>query len=221
MKNTIKSSLLVILVIGLSSCASDYPCGEPRAGRCSSMTQNYQNAQHNIVNPEDLPVNGSYSGCTSGGCGSGSSASNSSYSLNPNRNFPQAYANGSPLISTPSMMRVWYGPYIDSDNVFHDQEYQYMITDRGHWLAGTNKVFGRNLNGYASTTTLVQSTNDGSTDATTVNQPQNPKSAAMGTAQQGANSTNSLANSNSPALNFLKNSAANQQPQQMGMSQGQ
>ena len=189
MKKLAIHSIILTSIALLSSCASDYPCGEPRSGRCSNMTQNFQNAQGKIVNPEDLPVNGKYAGCSSSGCGS--SNSNSGYSLSPNSGFPQAYANGSPLISTPSMMRVWYSPYIDSDNIFHDQSYQYMITDRGHWLAGTNKVFGRNSNGYLNNTVLVQSSNPGGTDATTANQPQQtPRSAAMNTAQQGASATN-------------------------------
>lgn len=193
-----KKILLPIICLFAVSCASDYPCGEPRSGRCQSMTQSYNNSLTPVTNPEDLPVNGNYASCSGGSCKSASNdPSKTLAAFSMNAKYPQAYSNGSPLISTPNMMRVWYAPYVDSDNIFHDQEYQYMIVDRGHWLFGSNTVFGKTMSEYSNTTTLIQSSNP--VDQTS--QP-NTSNKALDTAQQGANQVNQ---SSTPALNMFKN----------------
>lgn len=181
--------LLLILLINLISCASDYPCGEPRSGRCSSVTQNYNNSMHNVVNPEDLPLENKRMGCKAGECSLSSHRANSNINkmINDNR-YPQVPENGSPLVSTPSMLRVWYAPYVDNDNIYHDQEYQYMIVDKGHWIYGSNSVYGRGASGVDTPATkLIQSENLNNKFNTEEEKPQQ----------------NSTFN-NTPALNFLK-----------------
>ena len=190
--------LLSILVTAslLSACATDYPCGEPRTGKCSNVTMNYNASMQGVVNPDDLPINGSTApNCGSSAC-KASKANQIITKYAQDNKYPQIPVNGSPLLSTPNMMRVWYAPYVDSDNIYHDQEYQYMIIDRGHWLYGSNSAFGRNTPNLSSNTTrLIQSTNDGTSLDT-----QTPDQAAQNVAK--ISSTNQP--SNTPALDFLK-----------------
>ena len=180
MKKLIILSTLMII----TGCATDYPCGEPRAGRCSSVSDNIQKSNQPVTNPEDLPIN-PYENCANGKC-TVKNSSNTGFSQ-----YPQLPANGSPLVSTPSMMRVWIAPYIDTDNIYHEQNYQYMLVDRGRWLYGTNKVFGRNGTNLGTNTTLVQDTN-----SVVSNNTNSTSNTAQQANQNTANAT--------PALNYLK-----------------
>jgi type IV conjugative transfer system lipoprotein TraV len=192
MKKILTLSTFIVL---LSGCATDYPCGEPRIGKCSNVTMNYNASLQGVVNPDDLPVNGS----TNPSCGLRCKSLKANKSITEyvqKSKYPQIPENGSPLLSTPSMMRVWYTPYIDSDNIYHDQEYQYMVVDRGHWLYGSNSIYGRNsptLTG--ATTKLIQSTND-NVIQDNPNQDQNAHKTAQASI---ANQPN-----NTPALDFLR-----------------
>lgn len=197
MKNLI---ILFILSLFMVACATDYPCGEPRTGRCSSISENYERSNQPIINPEDKPIN-PHENCQSGNCGNNSnngSTGNSSGSWFSSSNkdrksnlYPQIPANGSPLVSTPSMMRVWISPYVDADNIYHDQGYQYMLVDRGHWLFGANDLFGRSKSFKQLTTTLYQDSNPSAEDRSN-DTPQK-------TGNNGVNNANTT-----PALNYLK-----------------
>jgi type IV conjugative transfer system lipoprotein TraV len=193
MKKILSISILLFL---LTACASDYPCGEPRTGKCSNVTMNYDASMQGVVNPDDLPINGS----SAPGCGNGvckpSKVNQTISKYSQDSKYPQVPANGSPLLSSPDMMRVWYSPYVDSDNIYHDQEYQYMIIDRGHWLYGSNAAFGRNVpNLSGNTTKLIQSTNDSL----------NSDNQGADQAAQNVTKMSSLNQpSNTPALDFLK-----------------
>lgn len=184
-----KILVIISTILLLTGCATDYPCGEPRAGRCSSVSDNIQKSTQPVVNPEDLPIN-PYENCSSGKCGSNTNLSN----INGFSKYPKIPSNGSPLVSTPTMMRMWIAPYVDVDNIYHEQNYQYMLVDRGHWLNGANSFFGRS-DGYSQNkTTLIQDTNDV------------VQNSGQSGSQQNNNQTttsNGTAN-NTPALNFLK-----------------
>ena len=194
--------LFLILPIFLVSCATDYPCGEPRTGKCSNVTMNYEASLHGVTNPDDLPVDGSTSStCSSGNCGGGNIYTKKTMNYS-NSGYPQIPANDSPLVSTPAIMRVWYSPYVDSDNIYHDQEYQYMLVDRGRWIFGANSIFGRDVDSYMSkTTTLVQSTNDSYMVMPDTNQTANANKTARASANNQSNDT--------PALDFLKQQGTN------------
>jgi hypothetical protein len=180
-----KKIIYVTCLVAITACATDYPCGEPRAGRCSSVSNNIQTSYQPVVNPEDLPIN-PHEGCNSGSCTSKNQA-NSGVAK-----YPTIPGNGSPLVSTPSMMRVWVAPYIDSDNIFHEQNYQYLLVDRGRWLYGSNSVFGRVFSNNQVSTVLIQDSNAANND----------NSAVSNNVNKAATQVNP--NNNTPALNFLK-----------------
>lgn len=125
----------------LISCASaPYPCGEPGAGKCSSVTANYDNSYHNYTNKDDLPSQNQWQGSSR----VTSSSNSSNIKAKPQKLFQfkeyaQVPANGAPLLSTPKMLRVWVTPYTDNDNIYHDQYYEYMIVDRGTWKFNNNQ----------------------------------------------------------------------------------
>ena len=123
----------ILTLLGLiAGCSTTYPCGEPSAGKCSSTTENYRNSYTNYTNPDDLDKPGFF------GSSSGSS-SKDPIKMNFNK-YAQIPADGAPLLSQPKMMRVWLTPYTDTDNIYHDQSYEYVIVDRGSWNYSNNKL---------------------------------------------------------------------------------
>ena len=135
--NMKKISLLVFLPLALSlisGCASTYPCGEPSAGKCASVSDNYEHSFTDYTNPDDVD-DGRYKDSASTSVHTKADAVQFSFSK-----YAQTPADGSPLISQPKMMRVWLTPYTDSDNIYHEQGYEYMLTNRGNWLFGNNKL---------------------------------------------------------------------------------
>lgn len=126
----------VLLMVGCAS--APYPCGEPGAGKCSSVTNNYQNSFQDYTNPDDLPGTTGGTSRVTGGDQQSSSSSSPKQVFNF-KNYAQVPANGSPLLSTPKMLRVWITPYTDNDNIYHDQYYEYMIVDRGSWNFNNNQ----------------------------------------------------------------------------------
>lgn len=147
-----KTYIAILSSLTLISCASaPYPCGEPGAGNCKSVTSNYDRSFGNYTNPDDMPSNDALSpdgidrtqyskkspqAQSATGSSSGSNKTNYFTSA---RQYGQVPANGSPLLSTPKMMRVWITPYTDNDNIYHDQYYEYMIVDRGTWNFNNNQ----------------------------------------------------------------------------------
>lgn len=136
----IVTRIRVIIVATLFSlictaCAS-YPCGEPTTGVCSPVSQNYKDSFSDYTNADDLPRDGSSS--------TSSKHKNVPVAFHFSKYF-QVPANNSPLVSQPTMMRVWLTPYTDNDNVYHDQSYEYILTDKGHWLYANNFKTNYNL----------------------------------------------------------------------------
>ena len=195
MKYILSNKLLItsILIGLLSGCASDYPCGEPGVGKCMSVTQNYDSSFNDHTNPEDVAPKGMFGG--SGDDSSSSSDNNKKAVPFKFTNYNQVPSDGSPLISQPTMIRVWLTPYTDTDNIYHEQQYEYIITDKGHWLYGNNKFDGKdNLQSIK----LIQ----GSANNTNLGNYGNPPKKS----QNNAASTNPASVlSDYPALNALKN----------------
>ncbi len=121
--------LLPILILALSSCATDYPCGEPGKGSCRSVAANDKLSYSNYTNPDDVGATSSFGG-----------SSDSKPLPVSFKHYSQLPSNGSPLLSTPKMLRVWLTPYTDADNIYHDQGYEYMIVDKGRWNYSNNKI---------------------------------------------------------------------------------
>lgn len=120
----------------LYGCASNYPCGEPSAGKCLSVTDNYKNSYTDYTNPDDLDKAGAFGS---------SSATSTPVKMNFSK-YSQVPADGAPLLSTPKMIRIWLTPYTDSDNIYHDQSYEYVIVDKGHWNYNNNRLLNDNTN---------------------------------------------------------------------------
>lgn len=45
----------------------------------------------------------------------------------------EAPQTGTPVLSAPSVLRVWVAPWEDSRKVLHDQAFLYAVADPGHW----------------------------------------------------------------------------------------
>lgn len=131
----IKKILIAMSIVGvLAGCGStDYPCGEPTNGRCASVTDNYDRSMHSYTNPDDkAPPSGFFGG-----------NNDDSLSKKPINYFgfiksTQLPYAGAPLASSPRMMRVWLTSYTDDDNIYHDQAYEFILTDRSHWIYNNN-----------------------------------------------------------------------------------
>lgn len=181
--------VILLSAVLVSGCASTYPCGEPGAGKCSSVSTNHERSYGEYTNSEDLAAGSSQSG---------SAAKTTPIKLFNFKAHPQIPANGSPLVSQPTMMRVWLTPYTDSDNVYHDQSYEYMITNQGQWVYGNN---GLKVNNNVKNISLVQGVANKAGTSTNNDVVFNP------TATSSANPTTFL--NDYPALNALKNQSVN------------
>jgi type IV conjugative transfer system lipoprotein TraV len=126
--------LTLIVITTTSGCASNYPCGEPSAGKCLSVTDNYKKSYTDYTNPDDADKPGFF-----GSSSSGSSSSKYPIQMNFSK-YAQIPADGAPLLSQPKMMRVWLTPYTDTDNIYHDQAYEYVLVDKGRWNYANNKL---------------------------------------------------------------------------------
>jgi len=151
---------MLLTSLFLSGCATEYPCGEASAGHCASVSENYQRSFHDYKNPDDKEPDSWYgSSSQSQDSSSLDSGANSGNNTKTTKIFPftkyaQVPVDGSPMISRPTMLRVWLTPYTDNDSVYHDQGYEYMITDKGHWLYANNFKSNTNLKNIS----LVQGT---------------------------------------------------------------
>lgn len=126
---------LLSIVLGLtvlSGCATTYPCGEPSAGKCASVSNNYKGSFNNYTNSDDVEPTGMF-----GGSDNSSTADKIQFNFTK---YNQTPADGAPLVSNPKMLRVWMTPYTDTDNIYHEQGYEYILTDKGHWLYGNNQL---------------------------------------------------------------------------------
>ncbi|HRH79581.1 MAG TPA: type IV conjugative transfer system lipoprotein TraV [Thiobacillaceae bacterium] len=45
-------------------------------------------------------------------------------------------AAGTPLLSPPRVLRLWFAPWVDEDGDLHDQSYLYVMWHRGEWQLG-------------------------------------------------------------------------------------
>jgi len=45
----------------------------------------------------------------------------------------EAPTTGTPVLSVPTVLRVWMAPWEDTRNVLHDQAFLYAVADPGHW----------------------------------------------------------------------------------------
>lgn len=191
-----RNVVIAACLIGvLSGCASEYPCGEPSAGRCASVSENYDRSFHPYTNPDDVAPPSGFFG--------GSSTDNKSVKAPINyfgfRKSSQVPTDGAPLVSSPKMIRVWLTSYTDNDNIYHEQAYEYMLADKSHWLYNNNQ--SKHL-GYIKNVSLGQSsgskgTGNGSFDLDNVSTPK---------AKPNNNNPNAVLN-DFPAINSLRNSS--------------
>lgn len=56
--------------------------------------------------------------------------------------YPVQLTPGAPLRQDPTVLMVWFTPWVDADGDFHDQSYLYLVTDPGRWLLHENRHMG-------------------------------------------------------------------------------
>ena len=187
-----KVSLLMFLPLALSlvtSCASTYPCGEPSMGKCASVSDNYEHSFTDYTNPDDVDADSGWFSSDNKSSKNSETASTIKFSFTK---YAQTPADGSPLISQPKMLRVWLTPYTDNDNIYHEQGYEYMITNKGDWVFGNNKL---KTNNNIKNISLVQGGKANLPEQAGFNPQAKPPV---------SNSPNAFLN-DYPALNSLKN----------------
>lgn len=136
----LKNIIIIFIGVFISSCASTYPCGKSLSNKCRSVTDNYKHSYQNTINAEDLDKPGIFSS---------SKKDTQKIAMNFSK-YPQIPTDGSPLVSAPKMLRVWLTPYKDSDNIFHEQSYEYIIVEQSDWVFANNKDTNpNNLNNVA------------------------------------------------------------------------
>ncbi len=122
---------MLLCCIGLSGCSmmgldaqKSFSCKAPPGISCSSVSGVYANAVAN-----NLP--GSNNGKPTTVFGKTGVATD--------RVVGEAPATGTPILSAPTVLRVWVAPWEDESKVFHDQAFLYAVADPGHWQVAHSK----------------------------------------------------------------------------------
>jgi conjugal transfer pilus assembly protein TraV len=119
------NTLMLLCCIGLCACSAtgldaqkSFSCKAPAGIGCSSLSGVYANALAN-----NLP-------------GSATGKPNTVYSkpgLANDKVVGEAPATGTPVLSAPTVLRVWIAPWQDENKVLHDQAFLYAVANPGHW----------------------------------------------------------------------------------------
>jgi len=107
---------------GLSG-KSEYACQAPEGVACDSMSGVYANALHNNLPSQRLRTGKAPTPATVDAAARPQSAVVAS-----------APPLGTPLRSSPRILRLWFKPWEDADHDLYDQGYVYVQIDTGQWL---------------------------------------------------------------------------------------
>lgn len=134
MKQNKKAAVAIVAVMALSGCVSmsgydaksEFACKAPDGVLCESMSGIYANAEaHNLPGQRGR-------GATKPVSTVASVKSHQSVMTTP-------IYSGTPIRSAPRVLRVWFGPWEDTDGDLHDQSYVYLPIDGGRWLIEHNQ----------------------------------------------------------------------------------
>jgi conjugal transfer pilus assembly protein TraV len=133
-------SLLGVILAGCSSMSgydakSAFACKAPDGVLCESMTGIYANSQANNLPGQRVRHNGS-----------DSQVSRAKADEAETGVLTRPIFSGTPVRSAPTVLRVWFSPWEDTDGDLHDQSYVYLPVDNGKWLIEHNRR--RILDGY-------------------------------------------------------------------------
>ena len=115
---------LLLLCIWLPGCSmtgmdaqKSFSCNAPPGISCSSLSGVYANAvTDNLPNSTTKPAT-VYNKKDQG----------------KSSVVGEVPTTGAPLLSVPTVLRVWIAPWEDNRNVLHDQSFLYAVADPGHW----------------------------------------------------------------------------------------
>lgn len=120
-----KLLLVAVAATALSGCVSTggldaqdkFSCKAPPGVSCSSLSGVYANAV-----ADNLPGSTPKPATVYGKKDQGKSMV-----------VGEAPTTGAPLLSEPTVLRVWIAPWEDGKKVLHDQSFLYAVADPGHW----------------------------------------------------------------------------------------
>jgi len=105
-------------MVGLDAQKS-FTCKAPPGINCSSLSGVYANAvADNLPDSAAKPT---------------STYSKENQAKVAERVVGEAPQTGTPVLSVPSVLRVWVAPWEDNRKVLHDQAFLYAVADPGHW----------------------------------------------------------------------------------------
>src|SRR3972149_7361956 len=128
MRSPIATLLLVCIwlpgcsMIGLDAQKS-FSCKAPPGIGCSSLSGVYANAV-----ADNLPDSSTRPATVYGKKDQGKSTV-----------VGEVPTTGTPVLSVPTVLRVWIAPWEDNRNVLHDQSFLYAVADPGHWQVAHSK----------------------------------------------------------------------------------
>ena len=121
---------LLLFCVWLPGCSmtgmdaqKSFSCKAPPGISCSSLSGVYANAV-----ADNLPGSTTKQASVYGKEGQGRSTV-----------AGEAPATGTPLLSVPTVLRVWIAPWEDNRKVLHDQSFLYAVADPGHWQVAHSK----------------------------------------------------------------------------------
>ncbi len=124
---------------GLSGSTSHLACHAPKGVLCSSISGVYANSvagtlpsqqvNHggDLLRPQSLPP------ADQSAPDRAAPDSTAAPAYPVPSGYVKAPESGAPILSPPQVLRVWIAPWKDPDGDLRDQQYLYVLWDRGHW----------------------------------------------------------------------------------------
>jgi len=109
-----KYLMIAVGLLSLTGCATKYPCQEPGGISCQPVSEIYAKSNYNNKESQASMKKGKYS------------KKELKYSSTVEANQPVRTEN--------KTIRIWFAPWVDNKDVFHDQSFVYLVVDRGRWL---------------------------------------------------------------------------------------
>lgn len=140
----LKKNIILLFIASagvLSGCSTihgNYACGVPGGVTCKSLNEVYNDTNGRLAPPEKPPSDNDKKSDDKDKKAEQESAYKSTLLTGQAINLPKIEP-GQPLRVEPRLLRIWYAPWEDSDRVFHDQSFAYVVVDDGRWLLSQNR----------------------------------------------------------------------------------
>ena len=118
---------------GLSGSTSHLACHAPKGVLCSSISGVYANSVAGTLPSQQVNHGGDLLKPQQRSPDQSAPDKSALAAFPVPSGYVKAPESGEPILSPPQVLRVWIAPWKDPDGDLRDQQYLYVMWDRGHW----------------------------------------------------------------------------------------